>query len=450
MRPKKHEATREGVLFRARLDQIINMKHELVQLAGKIDWTWIDGKIAPLYSDNGLPGIETRFMIGLLLLKHIFGLSDEGVCERWATIPTSSTSLARSSSSTSSRTSAPTSATGGSGWATSSSCCCPRPTGGARQRRATHPGPGAGHRRHHGAAQERHLSDRRQAVARGDQGARPLGASPWRAATAVLSAPGQAGLDDGGALRPRQTPNRHHRELRFLCTRLGRLIRDIRREIKGQGPSRRPSRDRSRGPSRSAPSASASAAGSSIPSRPGGRVHRQRQGPLRYEFGVKVSIVTTNGCASAGQFGCSPGAAGQPLRRPHIAVTPLRAPGVSPDARSSASTPTRDIAATMRPIHGASSSQARSAACSASSNASFSDDPPSNLSSVIRRGGRGPRPLLPQGPGRRCRKRCPHRRRLQLQAHPRLAEDSFAPHPLPPDGNPFRPHHPQSGFLTGD
>jgi len=38
MRPKKHETTGSGDLFRARLDQIINMRHELVQLAGKIDW----------------------------------------------------------------------------------------------------------------------------------------------------------------------------------------------------------------------------------------------------------------------------------------------------------------------------------------------------------------------------------------------------------------------------
>ncbi|MFZ2079005.1 MAG: hypothetical protein WAV38_20610 [Xanthobacteraceae bacterium] len=37
---------------RARLDQIINLKHELVQLAAKIDWQWIDREIAPLYSDN--------------------------------------------------------------------------------------------------------------------------------------------------------------------------------------------------------------------------------------------------------------------------------------------------------------------------------------------------------------------------------------------------------------
>jgi transposase, IS5 family len=80
MRPKKHKTTGSNDLFRARLDQIINMKHELVLLAGKIDWNWIDGEIAPLYSENGRPGIETRFMIGLLLLKHIYGLSDEGAC----------------------------------------------------------------------------------------------------------------------------------------------------------------------------------------------------------------------------------------------------------------------------------------------------------------------------------------------------------------------------------
>src|SRR2546423_5312000 len=87
MRPKKHETTDASDLFRARLDQIINMKHELVQLAGKLDWEWLDGEIAPLYSDKGRPGIKTRFVIGLLLLKHIFALSDEEVCERWVYDP---------------------------------------------------------------------------------------------------------------------------------------------------------------------------------------------------------------------------------------------------------------------------------------------------------------------------------------------------------------------------
>ena len=65
----------------------INMKQELVQLGGKIDWDWIDREIAPLYSEMGRPGIASRFVIGLLLLKHIYGLSDEDVCERWVYDP---------------------------------------------------------------------------------------------------------------------------------------------------------------------------------------------------------------------------------------------------------------------------------------------------------------------------------------------------------------------------
>lgn len=87
MRPKRRTTTQSGDLFRARLEQIINMRHELVQLAGKIDWSWFDSEIAPLYSDKGRPGIASRFVIGLLLLKHIYGLSDEGVCERWVFDP---------------------------------------------------------------------------------------------------------------------------------------------------------------------------------------------------------------------------------------------------------------------------------------------------------------------------------------------------------------------------
>ena len=43
--------------------------------------------MAPLYSDKGRPGIESRFVMGLLLLKHMFGQPDEGVCERWVYDP---------------------------------------------------------------------------------------------------------------------------------------------------------------------------------------------------------------------------------------------------------------------------------------------------------------------------------------------------------------------------
>jgi transposase, IS5 family len=37
MRPKRLETTRSDDLFRARLEQIINLKHELAQLAGHVD-----------------------------------------------------------------------------------------------------------------------------------------------------------------------------------------------------------------------------------------------------------------------------------------------------------------------------------------------------------------------------------------------------------------------------
>jgi hypothetical protein len=68
MRPKQHKTTGANDLLRARLDQIINLKRGLAQLAAKVDWGFIDGEIAPLYSDKGRLGIPTRFAIGLLLL----------------------------------------------------------------------------------------------------------------------------------------------------------------------------------------------------------------------------------------------------------------------------------------------------------------------------------------------------------------------------------------------
>ena len=129
MRPKKHAPTGAGDLFRARLDQIINMRHELVQLAERIDWDWLDGEIAPLYADQGRPGIETRFVIGLLLLKHIFALSDEQVCERWVYDPYFQHFTGEEFFQHASRMSARTSVIGASGSATSSTCFWPRACG---------------------------------------------------------------------------------------------------------------------------------------------------------------------------------------------------------------------------------------------------------------------------------------------------------------------------------
>jgi IS5 family transposase len=87
MRPVKPNLSSETDLFRSRLDQIINMRHELVRLAQTIDWDGLDAFAAERFSPVGRPGVGTRFMMGLLLLKAIYGLSDEAVCDRWVENP---------------------------------------------------------------------------------------------------------------------------------------------------------------------------------------------------------------------------------------------------------------------------------------------------------------------------------------------------------------------------
>ena len=73
MRPKQQAKARHDDLFRTRLDQIINMKHELVVLADRVDWAWLDDELAGYFSDEGRPAEPVRFMLGMLLLKHTSG-----------------------------------------------------------------------------------------------------------------------------------------------------------------------------------------------------------------------------------------------------------------------------------------------------------------------------------------------------------------------------------------
>lgn len=87
-RPREKRETGEQDLFRSRLDQIINMKHELVRLAQAIDWPVLEERFGAVYSDRpGMPPLPTRLMAGLAILKHTFDLSDEELCARWVENP---------------------------------------------------------------------------------------------------------------------------------------------------------------------------------------------------------------------------------------------------------------------------------------------------------------------------------------------------------------------------
>lgn len=87
MKSKSPVDTPTDDLFRSRLDQIINMQHELVLLADRIDWQHLDAKLEPFYAQTGRPAIASRLMIGLHLLKQIHQLSDEAICEQWVVNP---------------------------------------------------------------------------------------------------------------------------------------------------------------------------------------------------------------------------------------------------------------------------------------------------------------------------------------------------------------------------
>jgi IS5 family transposase len=75
-------------LYRARLESIIDLGHELVKMMRLVDWTGLDSDLRRYYcADNGRPGEPIRLMAGLQLLKDMKGLSDEEVCEVWRENP---------------------------------------------------------------------------------------------------------------------------------------------------------------------------------------------------------------------------------------------------------------------------------------------------------------------------------------------------------------------------
>src|SRR5882757_7435792 len=303
MRPKKHKTTGSNDLFRARLDQIINLKHELVLLAGKIDWNWIDNEIAPLYSENGRPGIETRFMIGLLLLKHIYGLPDGGVCERWVYDPYFQYFTGEEFF----QHKFPHERSDLSHW---------RKRLGDRLELLLAESLRVAHK--NGALRSKDLKRVTVTTVQPKNITFPTDAKLLHAAIrglnrlankhgvrlrqSYLRVAKRAAMMAGRYAHAKQF-NRHRRELRILRTRLGRLIRDIRRKIAGQHTLEA---------AFTQPLACASQIRSQQQRQRGWKLYSfhapevecigKGKASAPWEFGVKVSIVTTNARAPGGQF----------------------------------------------------------------------------------------------------------------------------------------------------
>ena len=67
------------------LKDTLDQKHPLFILEGKINWQQFEDAFSPLYcSDNRRPALPIRLMVGLLILKHLRNFSDESVVEQYS------------------------------------------------------------------------------------------------------------------------------------------------------------------------------------------------------------------------------------------------------------------------------------------------------------------------------------------------------------------------------
>ncbi len=84
----KPRDTRHRDLFQPALAGIVDPDHPLVRLAREIDWGFIEGRFASVCRPGvGQPPLPTRLVAGLFILKHMHDLSDEGLCARWIENP---------------------------------------------------------------------------------------------------------------------------------------------------------------------------------------------------------------------------------------------------------------------------------------------------------------------------------------------------------------------------
>ena len=97
--------------FRARLDQMIDLRHPLAVLGRRMPWEQIEQQLSALLvrknrsgvtrevvglfgpsvqiagggvSNAGRPRLPIRLMVALLYLKHAYNESDESLVERWS------------------------------------------------------------------------------------------------------------------------------------------------------------------------------------------------------------------------------------------------------------------------------------------------------------------------------------------------------------------------------
>jgi IS5 family transposase len=74
-------------MFSTLLIDLIDLNNNLSILANKLPWGKLEKQLACYYSHKGQPSKPIRLMVGLLILKYLYNLSEEAVVDRWSTNP---------------------------------------------------------------------------------------------------------------------------------------------------------------------------------------------------------------------------------------------------------------------------------------------------------------------------------------------------------------------------
>lgn len=69
--------------FYSTFEEQLSHQHPLYLLANKINWSIFENAFTKLYSEEGRPAKPIRLMVSLLILKHVRNISDESVVEQW-------------------------------------------------------------------------------------------------------------------------------------------------------------------------------------------------------------------------------------------------------------------------------------------------------------------------------------------------------------------------------
>jgi IS5 family transposase len=85
MRSSEHKfAQYNSTIFQTKIETMIDSNHPLVQIADKINWKRFDENYAWTYSDKkGRPSYTIRFMVGLLILKYTYSISDDRLLDAY-------------------------------------------------------------------------------------------------------------------------------------------------------------------------------------------------------------------------------------------------------------------------------------------------------------------------------------------------------------------------------